>query len=200
MDTTWYTSPYIPMHHYPWCSGLRSRPCRISCRQKYLFLPYSHTLFRQKYHFSFDRSNMQIFTLNITRVVWPHVTNLLDLRYFCRHNPLFYHLNLIPWHYWGWQKNIYFLVNIFVRHTFFMSKSSIKTKTVLTMTNETEPTELLAFKRKKDGYKVTVNIFLCNCVVLWWDELKVRQNLLASDCEIYMVCLLVATFHWHIKA
>ena len=48
-----------------------------------------------------------------------------------------------------------------------MSKSSIKTKTVLTMTNETEPTELLAFKRKKDGYKVTVNIFLCNCVVLW---------------------------------
>ena len=150
--------------------------------------------------FLFDRSNMQIFTLNITRVVWPHVTNLLDLRYFCRHNPLFYHLNLIPCHYWSWQRNIYFLVNIFVRHTFFMSKSSIKTKTVLTMTNETEPTELLAFKRKKDGYKVTVNIFLCNCVVLWWDELKVRQNLLASDCEIYMVCLLVATFHWHIKA
>ena len=78
-------------------------------------------------------SNMEIFTLNITRVVWPHVTNLLDLRYFCQHNPLFYHLNLIPCHYWSWQRNIYFLVNIFVRHTFSMSKSSIKTKTVLTM-------------------------------------------------------------------
>ena len=47
-----------------------------------------------------------------------------------------------------------------------MSKSSIKTKTVLTMTNKTESTELLAFKIKKDGYKVTVKIFLCNCVVL----------------------------------
>ena len=94
--------------------------------------------------FSFDRSNMQIFIVNIARVVWPHVTNLLDLRYFCQHNPLFYHLNLIPCHYWSWQRNIYFLVNIFVRHTFFMSKSSIKTKTILTMTVMTESTELLA--------------------------------------------------------
>ena len=102
-----------------------------------------------KWFFSLDRSNMQIFTLNITRVVWPHVTNLLDPRHFCRHNPLSYHLNLIPWHYWGWQKNIYFLVNIFVRHTFSMLKSSIKTKTVLTMTNKTESTELLAFQIKK---------------------------------------------------
>ena len=93
---------------------------------------------------------MQIFTLNITRVVWPRVTNLLDLRYCCRHDPLFYHLNLIPCHYWSWQRNIYFLVNIFVRHTFSMSKSSIKTKTVLTMTDMTESIELLAFKRQKD--------------------------------------------------
>ena len=117
---------------------------------------------------------MQIFIVNITRVVWPHVTNLLDLRYFCQHNPLFYHLNLIPCHYWSWQRNIYFLVNIFVRHTFPMSKSSIKTKTVLTMTDMTKSTELLAFKRQKDGYKVTVKISLCNCVVVSWDELKVR--------------------------
>ena len=78
-----------------------------------------------------------------------YVINLLDLQYFCRHNPLFYHLNLIPCHYWSWQRNIYFLVNIFVRHTFSMSKSSIKTKTVLTMTDMTESTELLAFKRLK---------------------------------------------------
>ena len=46
-----------------------------------------------------------------------------------------------------------------------MSKSSIKTKTVLTMTDMTESTELLAFKRKKDGYEVAVKIFLCICVV-----------------------------------
>ena len=146
--------------------------------------------------FSFDRSNTQIFTVNITRVVWAHVTNILDLRYFCQNNTLFYHLNLIPCHYWSWQRN-FFLVNIFVRHTFPMSKSSIKTKTVLTMTDTTESTELQAFKRPKDGYKVTVKISLCICVVLSWDELRVRQNLLDSDYEIYMVRLLVATVNWH---
>ena len=49
------------------------------------------------------------------------------------------------------------------------------------MTDMTESTELQAFKRPKDGYKVTVKISLCICVVLSWDEPKVRQNLLASD-------------------
>ena len=63
------------------------------------------------------------------------------------------------------QRNIYFLVNTFVQHTFRMSKSSIKTKTVLTMTDITESTKLLAFKRQMDSYKVTVNIYLCICVV-----------------------------------
>ena len=57
------------------------------------------------------------------------------------------------------------MVNIFVRHTFAMSKSGIKTKTVLTMTDMTESTELLAFKRRKDGYEVAVKISLCICVV-----------------------------------
>ena len=47
-----------------------------------------------------------------------------------------------------------------------MSKSSIKTKTVLTMTDMTESTELLGFKRQKDGYEVTVKISLCIWVVL----------------------------------
>ena len=140
---------------------------------------------------------MQIFTVNITRVVWPHVTNILDLRYSRQHNPLFYHLNLIPCHYWSWHRNIYFLVNIFVRHTFPMSKSSVKTKTVLKMIDMTESTELQAFKRQKDDYKVTVKISLCICVVLSWDELKVRQNLLDSDYEVYMVRLLVTTVNWH---
>ena len=47
-----------------------------------------------------------------------------------------------------------------------MSKSSIKTETVLTMTDTTEPTELLAFERRKDGYKVTVKSSMCISVVL----------------------------------
>ena len=141
------------------CSPIYPNNCGVVFLRKYM-------LVSEKWVFSFDRSNMKIFTLNITQVVWPHVTNLLDLRNFCRHNPLFYHLNLIPCHYWSWQRNIYFLVNIFVRHTFPMSKSSIKTKTVLTMTDMTESTELLAFKRQKDGYKVTVKSSLCTCVVL----------------------------------
>ena len=108
----------------------------------------------------------------------------------------FYSQNLILCHCWSWQRNIYFLVNTFVRHTFPMSKSSIKTKTVLTMIDMTESTELLAFKRQKDGYKVTVNIYLCICVFPSWEGIKVQQNLLASDYEIHMVYLL-ATVYCH---
>ena len=47
-----------------------------------------------------------------------------------------------------------------------MSKSSIKTKKVLTMTDMTQSTELQAFIRKKDGFKVSVKNSLCICVVL----------------------------------
>ena len=65
------------------------------------------------------------------------------------------------------------------------------------MTDMTQSTELQAFKRPKDDYKVTVKMSLCICVVLSWDELQVRQNLLDSNYEIYMVCLLVATVNWH---
>ena len=68
---------------------------------------------------------------------------------------------------------------------------------VLIMTDMTEFTELQAFKTQKDGYKVTIKISSCVCVVLSWDELKVRQNLIVSDYEIYMMCLLVATVYWH---
>ena len=57
----------------------------------------------------------------------------------------------------------------------------------------TESTELLAFERQKDGYKVTVKISLYICVDLSWDELKVRQNLLVCDYKIYIVFLLVTT-------
>ena len=39
------------------------------------------------------------------------------------------------------------------------------------------------FNRQKYGYNVTVKISLCICVVLSWDELKVQQNLLASDYD-----------------
>ena len=113
------------------CSPICSNNCGVVFLWKYI-------LVFEKWFFSFDRSNMQISTVNITRIVWPHVKNIPDLRYFCQHNPLFYHLWLIPCHYWSWQRNIYFLVNVFVWHTFPMSKSSIKTKTVLTMTDMTQ--------------------------------------------------------------
>ena len=137
-------------------------------------LLWKYILVFEKWSFSFDRSNI------------PHVTNILDLRYFCQHNPLFCLLNLIRCRYWSLKRNIYFLVNIFVRHTFPLSNSSIKTKTVLTMTDKTESTELKAFKRQKDGWKVTVKISLCICVVLSWD-----------DYEIFMMCLLVVSVYWH---
>ena len=131
-------SPY-----FLFCSPICPDNCGVVFLWKYIFV-FGQTIF-------FVRPlNYEIFTLNITRVVWPHVTNLLHLRYFYQHNPFFYHLNLTPCHYWSWQKkNVYFLVNIFVRHTFSMSKSSIKTKTVLTMTDMTEPNELHAFKRQR---------------------------------------------------
>ena len=101
------------------CSPVCSDNCGVVFWWKYI-------LIFEKLFLSFDRSNMQIFTVDFVWVVWPHVTIVLDLRHFCQHNPLFYHLNLILCHYWSWQRNIYFLVNIFVRHTFPMSKSSIK--------------------------------------------------------------------------
>ena len=72
--------------------------CLDNCGVVFL---WKYILVFEKWFFSFDRSNMQIFTVNIIRVVWPRVTNVLDLRYFCQHNPSFYHLNLIPFHYWS---------------------------------------------------------------------------------------------------
>ena len=59
-----------------------------------------------------------------------------------------------------------------------MSKSSIKTKIVLTMTDMTESIELQAFKRQKDGYKGTVEILLAYFCCSFLSELKVWQNLL----------------------
>ena len=53
---------------------------------------------------------------------------------------------------------------------------------------------------RKLGYfflRMVIELFVCICVVLSRDELKVRQNLPDSDYKIYMVCLLVATVNWH---
>ena len=68
---------------------------------------WKYILVFEKLFFSFDCSNMQIFTVSIPSCVascheytWP--------RYFCQHNPLFYHLNLILCNYWNWQRNIFF--------------------------------------------------------------------------------------------
>ena len=40
------------------------------------------------------------------------------------------------------------------------------TRPTVFLTDMTESTELQAFKRPNDGYKFTVKIFLCICVVL----------------------------------
>ena len=76
------------------CSPTCPNKCGVVFLGKYI-------LVFEKWFFSFDRSNMQIFTVNITRVVWPHVTNILDLRFFFQNNPLCCHLNLITCHDWS---------------------------------------------------------------------------------------------------
>ena len=67
-----------------------------------------------------------------------------------------------------------------------MSKSSIKTKTVLTMTDMTESTELLALKRQKDGYKVTVK-FRC-IFVLFYREMNSKSG------KIYLLATIKYTW------
>ena len=58
------------------CCPICSNNCGVVFLRTYI-------LVFEKWLFSFDRSNIQIFTVNITGIVWPHVTNVLDLRYFC---------------------------------------------------------------------------------------------------------------------
>ena len=53
-----------------------------------------------------------------------------------------------------------------LKYANFHREYYIKTKTVLTMTDMTQSTELQAFKTPKNGYKVTVKITLCICFVL----------------------------------
>ena len=67
-----------------------------------------------------------------------------------------------------------------------MSKSSIKTKTVSTMTDMTESTELLAFKRQKDGYKITVK-FPC-VFVLFYRETNSKSG------KIYLIATMKYTW------
>ena len=102
---------------FMFCSPICSNNCGVVFLWKYI------SVF-EKLYFSFDSSNTQIFTVNITRVVWPHVTIPLDLRHFCQHNPLFYHLNLTTCHYWSWQRNIYFCVRPFRPLNVFIPRAS----------------------------------------------------------------------------
>ena len=105
--------------YFIFCSPICPNNCGVVFLWKYI-------LVFEKLFFSFDRSNMQIFALNITRVVWPHVTNKLDLRYFCRHNPLFSHLNLIPYHYWSWLGNTVFIFwQIFLSDILFLRRKVV---------------------------------------------------------------------------
>ena len=68
---------------------------------------WKYILVFKKWLFSFDRSKMQIFTVIITRVVRPRETNI-PTSSISVNVTLFYHLNLIPFHYWSWQRNISF--------------------------------------------------------------------------------------------
>ena len=67
-----------------------------------------------------------------------------------------------------------------------MSKSSIKTKIALTMTDMTESIELQAFKRQKDGYKVTVK-FPC-VFVLFYLETNSKSG------KIYLIATMKCTW------
>ena len=60
-----------------------------------------------------------------------------------------------------------------------MSKSNIKTKTVLTMTDMTESTELQAFKRQKGWLKSDYKNFL---VYLCWSILRGTQSPAKFTC------------------
>ena len=97
------------------CSPIPPNNCGVVFLWKFI-------LVFEKWLFSFDRSNMQIFTVNITQVVWPHVTNILDLRYFCQQNPFFYHLNLIPCHFWSY-KVIFIFWWIFLSDILFLCRT-----------------------------------------------------------------------------
>ena len=90
MDATCYTPPYIPLHHYPWCSGLRPRPCRISCQQNIYFC-LIRRLNRQKYHilitfdwakfFVYHRpADLTFFLLDrfLIPLLWQQVANFLS--------------------------------------------------------------------------------------------------------------------------
>ena len=73
-----------------------------------------------------------------------------------------------------------------------MSNSSIKTKTILTMTDMTQSTELRALEDKRMVKKLLLK---CSSVfVLFYLE---TAKLLSSYHEICMVCLLVGTVYWH---
>ena len=150
------------------CSPICPNNCVVVFLWKYI-------LVFEKWLFTFDRSNMQTFhrdcdpscVTSCNEYAWPPV--FLSTKSFVLSSKL-NTMSLLKLA----KKQFISLVNIFVRHTFPMSISSIKTKTVLTITDMTESTELRPFKRQKDGYKVTVKISLCIYVVLSWNELKVR--------------------------
>ena len=66
------------------------------------------------------------------------------------------------------------------------------------MTDIAESTELQAFKRQKDGYKVNVKNFLMYLCCSTLRRTQSPAKVTPSDYEIYMVCLLVATVNWQI--
>ena len=77
-------SPCIPLHHYPWCSGLRPGPCRISCRQNIYFC-LIHWLNRQKYHFSSFFTRARCANLSYLLLIWPAciAVGILPWKFLC---------------------------------------------------------------------------------------------------------------------
>ena len=68
------------------------------------------------------------------------------------------------------------------------------------MTDMTKSTELLAFKRKKDGYKVTVKIFYV--IVLFYRETNSNSGkiYLLATMKYTWCAYLSSPFFWHIEA
>ena len=151
----------------------------------------------EKWLFSFDRSNMQIFTVNITRVVWPHVTIPLDLRHFCQHNTLFYYLNLVPCLYWSWQRNIYFWW-IFLSDILFPCRKVASNKESHNSGNiNGENLHIWAVERKKNYFsKTELNFYKKNYTTIirtyWATKYESR-----SESKLWVTCHSLFDACWH---
>ena len=135
---TWISCPYAQMG------------CKEKVRTSTNFLVKIYFSFREMIFFvqplkyaNFHREDYPSCVTSYNEYTWPSV--FLSTYSFVLSS------NINPLSLLKLAKKFFFLVNVFVRHTFPLSNSSIKTKTVLTMTDMIESTDLKAFERQKDG-------------------------------------------------